>query len=86
VEIVKIKAFLKKYRQPVTCIRILIMYWIFLFVATHTAVFDYGITKGKLNIFVAAIVMLYRFLSISLVPGLLVLWLFDPVSKVKKLK
>lgn len=75
--LIKIKAFMKTYRRPFICIRILLIYWIFLFVATHTAMFDYGITKGKLNLLVSVVVMLYRFLSISFVPGILVLWFFE---------
>jgi hypothetical protein len=80
-EIAKIKAFLKKYKRPVTCVRILVTYWIFLFIATHTTVFDYGVTKGKLNFIISLMVMLYKLLSISFVPGILTLWLFENLKK-----
>jgi hypothetical protein len=76
-DLTKIKAFIKTYWRPITCIRILLMYWFFLFVVTHTAVFDYGVTKGKINLILSFIVMFYRFLSIAFVPGVLVLWFFE---------
>ncbi len=79
-EITRIKSFLDKYRQPVTCIRIILIYWVFLAVATHSMVFDYGITKGKFNMFIALMVMFYRILAITFVPGMLVLWVLTNLN------
>jgi len=85
-EVARIMGFLKTYRRPFACARIILVYGIFIFVATHTTVFDYGITKGKLNALVAIAVMLYRFFAISFVPGLLVLWLFERKNTVNERK
>lgn len=76
-EVAKVKIVMKTHRRLFTCIRILLLYWVFLFIATHTSVFDEGVTKGKMNILISVAVMLYRFLSISFVPGILVLWFIE---------
>ncbi len=76
-ELIKVKELIKTHRRPITCIRILLIYWVFLFIATHTTVFEYGVTKGKMNMLVSVIVMVYRLLSMALVPGLLILWIFE---------
>lgn len=82
-ELKKIRGFVKTYKRPVTCIRILLLYLIFLSVATYTPVFDYGITKGKVNALISMLVMFYRFLSFSFVPGILAIWLFE-IAKSRK--
>lgn len=84
-ELTKIKEFIKVYRRPLIVLRILLAYWVFLFVAINTSVFYYGVTKGILNISVSVLVMFYRFLSITFVPAILVLWFFEIVRKRRKI-
>ena len=80
-EAVKFKTFIKVHRRPLTCIKIILVYWVFLFIAVHTTIYDDGVTKGVFNILVSTVVMVYRFLSISLVPALTVMWFFAVRSR-----
>jgi len=73
----RIKEFIKKHRRPFLCIRLLLVYVVFLCIAKCTGVFNTEITKSRLHAFVALVIMIYRFLSISFVPAILVLWFFD---------
>ena len=77
-----IKIWLKKYRRPLTCLRFLLIYWIFLLIAKHSSVFNTGmVPEDKWTVLVVSIVVIFRFLCIAFVPGILVLWIFELFSR-----
>ncbi len=77
-----IKYWLKKYKRLVSCLRILLIYWIFLLIAKYSRVFSVGLNPQSIgNLVIAGIVVVYRFLSIAYIPALLVLWIFEILQK-----
>lgn len=81
-EMKEIKTRLKKYQKPVMCLRLLAIYWILLFIVKHSPIFDAGLNpKQVISIFIISIIVMYRFLSIALVPAILVLWVYEILSK-----
>ncbi|UCC95264.1 MAG: hypothetical protein JSW40_00525 [Candidatus Omnitrophota bacterium] len=66
----------KKYKRPLTCLRLILIYLIFLFIAKNSSIYQTGIIPEDLfSIFIAVFLVAYRFLSIVFVPVLLVLWM-----------
>jgi len=65
-------------KRLVLCARFLFLYALFLFIARHSTVFRTGaIPKDILSLSVVAILVVYRFFSIALVPGLVFLWICE---------
>ena len=68
---------LKKHRRLLFCLRAVFIYGILLYIATHSGVFEQGITKSKINAIVILVILVYRLICLVFVPATLVLWLFD---------
>ncbi len=80
----QIKIWLKKYKRPLTSLRFLLIYWIFLLIAKYSSVFKTGmVPEDKWTVLVVSIVVIFRFLCIAFVPGILVLWIFELLSSKK---
>jgi len=87
VEIRKIRAWLKKHKRPVMCIRILLVYLVCLMIVKHSAIFDQGIFgSGTWGRIIIIITLFYRFLSFAFVPGILILWIYEKLVTEKKVK
>ena len=77
-----VKSWLNGNRRLVLAARFLIFYAIALFVAKHSSLFRTGLVPGDLpNITVAAVLILYRFFSIAVAPGLVLLWVFEKAGR-----
>ncbi len=73
-----IKIIFKKYRRPITCLRFLLLYFIFLFIAKHSSVYESGlIPKNLFTTVIAVGLILYRFLVLCFVPVIAILWIFE---------
>jgi len=82
-EIKQIKIWLRKYRRPLTCLRFLLTYLVFLLIAKYSSVFNTGIIpKDIWSTGIVAVLVMYRFLSIFFVPFILVLWIFEVIEKI----
>lgn len=72
----------KRKKRLLRCLRILLIYFIFIQIAKYSSVFNNGIIPGDFwSCFVIVAVIMYRFLSIAMVPAILVLLLFDLFDK-----
>ncbi len=84
-EIRKIRAWLKKHKRPVMCLRILLVYLVCLMIVKYSAIFDQGIFgSGTWGRIIVLITLFYRFLSFAFVPGILILWLSEILVTAKK--
>ncbi len=78
----EIKAWLRKYKRPVMCVRFLAIYLILLFIIKHSPIFDTGLNpKHILSTLIIGIVVMYRFLSMAFVPAILILWISEILSE-----
>ena len=84
-EIRKIKAWLKKHRRPAMCVRILIVYMVCLIIVKYSLIFEQGIfDSGIWGKIIVVVTLFYRFLSISFVPGIIILWLSEKLITTSK--
>ena len=70
------RIWLKKYQTPITCVRFLSIYWLFLLIAKYSRVFNTGLVpKDWFSTVIIAFLMTYRLLSIFFIPAMLFLWI-----------
>ena len=73
---------LRQQRRLVLCLRFLSLYALFLSIAKFSSIFRAGVVPGDLlNITVIAVLILYRFFSIAVVPTLVLLWVFEKLGR-----
>lgn len=84
-EIREIKAWLKKHRRPAMCVRILIVYMVCLMIVKYSVIFEQGIFgSGIWGKIIVVVTLFYRFLSISFVPGIIILWISEKLVTTSK--
>lgn len=77
-EIKQINTILKKYKLPISCARFFIIYWLFLFIATHSSVFKTGLApRNWFSIIIIGCLVSYRFFSFCIGPALLFIWIVE---------
>lgn len=76
-----IKGHLFGHKLILFCLRVIAIYWVSFMLATHTSVFEHGITRGPFHAAVIITLVLYRLLCIAAVPAVLVVWLFDTIGR-----
>jgi len=65
----------RQQRLLVLCIRFLFIYALALFIAKFSFVFRAGVVPGDLlNMTIIAVLLVYRFISVAVVPGLVLSW------------
>ena len=75
------KKVFRKYNKPLNCLRIILLYILFLFLAKYSYIFRTGfIPKEILSTIIAVCLILYRFLSIAVVPAVLIIWVLENIS------
>lgn len=83
----QLRIFVEKYKRPLKCLRFVLIYQMFFLIAKYSSVFNTGIIPKDLwSTGIAVMVVMYRFLSIFVVPVILVLWILEFVeNKIIKL-
>jgi len=86
-EIKQIKLWLKKYRPALRCIRFIVLYWICILIAEYSSFYRTGmIPNNILTAVIAAFLIFYRFVSITIVPAIMFLWITDLITKIHENK
>jgi hypothetical protein len=80
----EIKRLAEKYCKPLICLRFFLIYQLFLIIAKYSYVFDKGMIPGDLlTIFIVGALMMYRFICVTFVPGIMTLWIIEFMYKNK---
>jgi len=75
-EITKLKDLFRKYKLLFTCLRFLIVYWVFFLIAKYSSIFYTGLVPKELfSCIVIGCLVFYRFLCVAFIPALMFLWI-----------
>ena len=81
----QVKAFLDKYKRPLSCARFILIYLLFLNIAKYTSLFDKGLVPGDFfGIMIIGFIVVYHFFSIALIPALIFLWIIELIASHNK--